>query len=171
MADGWLWLSMRMAAAMPSPTSTTPAFSPGPTSTHSASVGSRFRCLRLDLYEQCSDHMTANMANSRWFGSRSRILAMSAASSSVNPRARWMGSAMSRTYPSTARVLTPAEAESPRSDDDLTCVESIDGRQLSSMDLTLGLIFAVWMWSPRTMVTTKRKKTPMSDSHKAALAE
>ena len=30
MADGWLWLSMRMAAAMPSPTSTTPAFSPGP---------------------------------------------------------------------------------------------------------------------------------------------
>ena len=27
---GWLWLSMRMAAAMPSPTSITPAFSPGP---------------------------------------------------------------------------------------------------------------------------------------------
>jgi len=27
------------------------------------------------------------------------------------------------------------------------------------------------MWSPRGMATTKRKKTPMSDSHKAALAE
>ena len=30
MAEGWLWLSMRMATAMPSPASTTPAFSPGP---------------------------------------------------------------------------------------------------------------------------------------------
>ena len=30
MAEGWLWLSMRMATAMPSPASMTPAFSPGP---------------------------------------------------------------------------------------------------------------------------------------------
>ena len=30
MADGWLWLSMRMATAIPSPASMTPAFSPGP---------------------------------------------------------------------------------------------------------------------------------------------
>ncbi len=47
---GWLWLSMRMAAAMPSPTSTmTPAFSPGPTRTPSPSVGSRLRWVRDDL--------------------------------------------------------------------------------------------------------------------------
>ncbi len=49
MADGWLWLSMRIAAAIPSPTSTTPAFSPGPTSTQGASVGRRRRCRRDDL--------------------------------------------------------------------------------------------------------------------------
>ena len=39
MADGWLWLSMRMATAMPSPASMTPAFSPGPTRTRGPSVG------------------------------------------------------------------------------------------------------------------------------------
>ena len=39
MADGWLWLSMRMATAIPSPASITPAFSPGPTSTSGPSVG------------------------------------------------------------------------------------------------------------------------------------
>jgi hypothetical protein len=49
MAEGWLWLSMRRAAAMPSPTSTTPAFSPGPTSTASPSLGSRRRWIRDDL--------------------------------------------------------------------------------------------------------------------------
>ena len=43
MADGWLWLSMRMATAIPSPASMTPAFSPGPTSTWGASVGSRLQ--------------------------------------------------------------------------------------------------------------------------------
>ena len=49
MAEGWLWLSMRSATATPSPTSTTPAFSPGPTSTCGASVGSRRRWSRDDL--------------------------------------------------------------------------------------------------------------------------
>ena len=48
-AEGWLWLSMRSAAATPGATSTTPAFSPGPTSTQSASVGSRPRWARDDL--------------------------------------------------------------------------------------------------------------------------
>src|SRR5438270_664744 len=72
-AEGWLWLSMRSAAAMPSPTSITPAPSPGPTSTHGASVGRRRRCTRDDLYEQCSDHMTPYIANSRSFGGRSVI--------------------------------------------------------------------------------------------------
>src|SRR5688500_10474968 len=92
MADGWLWLSMRMAAAMPSPTSMTPAFSPGPTSTQSAVVGNRARCIRDDLYEQCSDHITEYMANSRWFGMRWRMCRMSLSSPSVSPKARWTGS-------------------------------------------------------------------------------
>src|SRR5215213_4562339 len=97
MADGWLWLSMRMAAAMPSPTSTTPAFSPGPTSTPSPSLGRRRRWTREDLYEQCSDHITAYMASSSGFGSRSRTRAMSAASSSVRPKARWSGGVIGST--------------------------------------------------------------------------
>jgi len=59
MAEGWLWLSIRMAMAIPSPASITPAFSPGPTSTRGPSVGRRLRWLREDLYEQCSLHMTA----------------------------------------------------------------------------------------------------------------
>ncbi len=37
---GWLWLSILNTAAMPSPRSTTPAFSPGPQITQGASVGS-----------------------------------------------------------------------------------------------------------------------------------
>ena len=50
--------------------STTPAPSPGPTSTHGASVGKRDRNARDDLYEQCSDHITEYIASSRWVGSR-----------------------------------------------------------------------------------------------------
>ena len=43
---GWLWLSILKTAAMPSPRSTTPAFSPGPQITRGPSVGSRFsQCL------------------------------------------------------------------------------------------------------------------------------
>ena len=48
--------------------STTPAPSPGPTSTHGASVGKRPRCARDDLYEQCSDHITEYIASSRSVG-------------------------------------------------------------------------------------------------------
>ncbi len=48
-ADGWLWLSILMAMAIPSPASITPAFSPGPTNTFSPSVGKRFKCRRDDL--------------------------------------------------------------------------------------------------------------------------
>ncbi len=39
---GWLWLSILKTAAIPSPRSTTPAFSPGPQITQGASVGSCF---------------------------------------------------------------------------------------------------------------------------------
>jgi hypothetical protein len=41
-AEGWLCDSILKATARPSPTSITPAFSPGPCSTHGASVGSVF---------------------------------------------------------------------------------------------------------------------------------
>src|SRR4029453_13712529 len=57
------------------------------------SGGRRRRCSRLDLYEQCSDHITAYIASSRWLGARPSSRAMSAASPSVSPRARWSGSA------------------------------------------------------------------------------
>ena len=40
--DGWLWLSTLNATASPSPRSITPAFSPGPCSTRSPALGSRF---------------------------------------------------------------------------------------------------------------------------------
>ena len=59
-----------------------------PTNTHGASVGSRFRWIRLDLYEQCSDHITAYIASSRSLGARPRMRSISMASSSVKPRAR-----------------------------------------------------------------------------------
>ena len=48
-ADGWLWLSIFSATAIPSPTSTTPAFSPGPWSTRSPAVGKPFSSGRLCL--------------------------------------------------------------------------------------------------------------------------
>ena len=48
-AEGWLWLSILSATAMPSPTSTTPAFSPGPWSTRSPVVGNPPRSGRLCL--------------------------------------------------------------------------------------------------------------------------
>src|SRR4028118_405654 len=50
--------------------SMTPAFSPGPQITQGAVVGSFFRWMREDLYEQCSDHMTEKMPSSVRFGSR-----------------------------------------------------------------------------------------------------
>jgi hypothetical protein len=66
--------------AQPSPMSTTPAFSPMPTS--NASDGGAFspnwrRCTLLDLYEQCSLHMTEYIANSlELVGRRPRISRM-----------------------------------------------------------------------------------------------
>ena len=90
-ADGWLWLSIRIATASPSPTSMTPAPSPGPTSTHGASVGKRPRCRFDDLYEQCSDHITANIASSSSVGSRSSNATTASNSSSVRPSSRWRG--------------------------------------------------------------------------------
>ena len=64
MNDGWLWLSILNTTASPSPIATTPAFSPGPWSTCGPVVGSRFRYFLLDLYEQCSDHITEKIPSS-----------------------------------------------------------------------------------------------------------
>src|ERR1700744_5394396 len=78
---GWLCDSILKIAASPSPISMTPAFSPGPCSTHGALVGRRRRWKRVDLYEQCSDHITEKMPSSTKLGVRpisSRILAYSA---------------------------------------------------------------------------------------------
>src|SRR5262245_18384699 len=70
MNDGWLCDSILNAAHHPSPMSTIPAFSPGPCTRHSPSVGSRRRWTLDDLYEQCSDHITEKIPNSVRFGSR-----------------------------------------------------------------------------------------------------
>ena len=65
--------------------STTPAFSPGPCTTSFPRVGRRFRCTLLDLYEQCSLHITLKMPSSVMFGSRPRIFLTRAYSSAVSP--------------------------------------------------------------------------------------
>src|SRR5438270_3890447 len=70
MNEGWLCDSTLKAAHQPSPTSTTPAFSPGGTTTRSFLVGKRRRCTFDDLYEQCSDHITEKIPNSTNVGSR-----------------------------------------------------------------------------------------------------
>src|ERR1700755_2551813 len=70
MNEGWVCDSTLNAAHQPSPTSTTPAFSPGGTMTRSPVVGSLFRCTREDLYEQCSDHITEKTPSSTYVGSR-----------------------------------------------------------------------------------------------------
>ena len=56
------------------------------------SVGRRRRWIREDLYEQCSLHITAYRASSRWLGARPRILPTASNSSSVRPSARCKGS-------------------------------------------------------------------------------
>ena len=89
-ALGWLCDSILNATASPSPIEITPAFSPGPGDDASAAVpvGSVRSSGRELLYEQCSLHITLNIASSRSFGSRppsrSRI---ASSSSSVRPSA------------------------------------------------------------------------------------
>ena len=92
-ADGWLCDSILNATASPSPIEMTPAFSPGPATTPSPAVG-RVRSSGFELlYEQCSLHMTLNIASSRSFGSRPpRRSRIASSSSSVTPSRRWSGS-------------------------------------------------------------------------------
>jgi hypothetical protein len=67
---------------------TTPAFSPIPASRRGVfgffSPNWR-RWTRLDLYEQCSDHMIEYMASSDWVGRRPRISRIRWYSSSLRP--------------------------------------------------------------------------------------
>src|SRR5256714_367825 len=83
MKEGWLCDSTLKATHQPSPTSTTPAFSPGGTTTRSPVTGRRLRCTREDLYEQCSDHITEKTPSSTNVGSRPKSLTMRAYSSCV----------------------------------------------------------------------------------------
>src|ERR1700679_3524994 len=89
MYEGWLCDSILKAQAHPSPTSMMPAFSPGPCTTlpgplvRSPRVGSRFRCTREDLYEQCSDHITEKIPSSVKLGVRPISRSIRAYSSAV----------------------------------------------------------------------------------------
>src|SRR6478736_5399354 len=88
--DGWLCDSTLNVTAQPSPMSTTPAFSPMPTSRCSVISGvtrspNLRRCTLLDLYEQCSDHMTEYMASSAAVGRRSRMSRIRWYSSGLRP--------------------------------------------------------------------------------------
>src|SRR6185295_3057820 len=83
MKEGWLCDSILNAAHQPSPRSTTPAFSPGGTMTRSPVVGSRFRWMREDLYEQCSDHITEKIPSSANVGSRPSSVLIRSNSSGV----------------------------------------------------------------------------------------
>src|SRR5207302_9944091 len=69
----------------PCPTSTTPAFSPGPCRTRGPFVGKPLRKRRLDLYEQCSLHIAEKMSNSTRLGSRPSTLRRRAYSSCERP--------------------------------------------------------------------------------------
>src|SRR5205085_6274607 len=75
------------AHARPPPTSTAPAFSPGPTTTCSPSVGSVRRSLRECLYAQCSDHISEYIASSSTFGAPPCFSQISSYSAAVRPSA------------------------------------------------------------------------------------
>src|SRR5436190_22486334 len=83
MKEGWLCDSILKTAARPSPMSTAPAFSPGPCRTRGPWVGRVRRWTRLDLYEQCSDHMTEKRPSSVRLGSRPSALRIRSYSSTV----------------------------------------------------------------------------------------
>src|ERR1700730_16088779 len=94
MNDGWLWDSILKAQAQPSPISMMPAFSPGPCTTRRLRVGSRLRCTREDLYEQCSLHITLKMPSSVKEGSRPRACLIFSYSSGVIPCSSIMAGVM-----------------------------------------------------------------------------
>src|SRR5205807_2370711 len=71
-----------------------PAFSPGPCTTRLLRVGSRLRCTREDLYEQCSLHITLKMPSSVSEGSRPRASLIFSYSGGVIPCSSIMAGVM-----------------------------------------------------------------------------
>src|SRR5580700_6026499 len=95
MKEGWLCDSILNAHAQPSPISIMPAFSPGPCTTRRLRVGSRFRWMREDLYEQCSLHITLKIPSSVMVGSRPpRSCLIFSYSSGVRPCSRTISGVM-----------------------------------------------------------------------------
>src|SRR5918999_4915145 len=107
MALGWLCDSTLKTTAIPSPMSSAPAFSPGPTSTRAPFVGSRARRARECLYAQCSDHIAPNMPSSTSFGWRPSASTTRSNSLAVSP---WSRSGVSATVMgATGSCLLPPE--------------------------------------------------------------
>src|SRR3954454_12451014 len=82
---GWLWLSILNTTASPSPMEITPAFSPGPWITCGPEIGSVFRWIFEDLYEQCSFHIAEKMPSSVNVGSRPISCRIRSYSSGLRP--------------------------------------------------------------------------------------
>src|SRR5699024_4736110 len=90
--EGELWDSTLKVTAQPSPRSTTPAFSPRPTSICFCISSVVFwpnclRCTLEDLYDVCSDHIDEYIANSASVGRRPTISRIRWYSCSLSPRA------------------------------------------------------------------------------------
>src|SRR5664280_320245 len=86
-ALGWLCDSTLNAHTRPPPTSTAPAFSPGPMTTCSPSVGSVRSSFLECLYAQCSLHSSEYIASSTWLGAPSCFSQTSSYSAAVSPSA------------------------------------------------------------------------------------
>jgi hypothetical protein len=102
--------------ARPPPASTTPAFSPGSDQDWFALGRQPLQVHRLDLYEQCSLHITEYMASSKWLGWRPSKRSISRASSSVSPKARWPKRGRKRTAEGIEARLRQIEGRLPSSD-------------------------------------------------------
>src|SRR5438270_12423508 len=87
-ALGWLCDSTLNAHASPPPTSTAPAFSPGPTTTCGPLMGSVRSSFFECLYAQCSLHRSEYIASSSAFGAPPCFSHTSSYSSRVRPSAR-----------------------------------------------------------------------------------
>ena len=64
MNEGWLWLSILKTTARPSPIDDHAGVLARALEHVPARVGSRLRYFLLDLYEQCSDHITEKIPSS-----------------------------------------------------------------------------------------------------------
>ena len=91
-ADGWLWLSTLKATARPSPTSITPAFSPGPCSTRAPVGRQRAQEQGASACSRSAPTRAARRRRARRRSARARARRRSRSSSpSVRPRRRCSG--------------------------------------------------------------------------------